>query len=130
LSDTRTSKKEAFLAALAEGDSIVGACKVAEIGRSTAYEWRELDQTFHLGWEQALEASTEKLEREGFRRAIDGSDTLLIFLLKARRPQIYRERYDGPGPKPRRKLSLDHLNEEELASLEQILRKLEASEAS
>jgi Family of unknown function (DUF5681) len=31
---------------------------------------------------------------EGNIRAMNGSDTLLIFLLKGARPHVYRERYD------------------------------------
>lgn len=36
------------------------------------------------------------------QRATGGSDTLLIFLLKARRPEKYRERHvvEGGGDKP------------------------------
>ena len=34
------------------------------------------------------------LEAEAYRRAMAGSDRLMAFLLKARRPQVYRERVD------------------------------------
>ena len=34
------------------------------------------------------------LEAEAFRRAMAGSDRLMEFLLRVRRPQVYRERVD------------------------------------
>jgi hypothetical protein len=37
-------------------------------------------------------AGTDALEDEALRRAKDKSDTLLIFLLKARRPEKYKDR--------------------------------------
>jgi hypothetical protein len=65
----------------------------------------------------AKEMAADRLEEEAWRRAVDGvdepvgfyrgkpsawvkrySDTLLIFLLKALRPEKYRERYEHSGP--------------------------------
>jgi hypothetical protein len=47
------------------------------------------------------QASTEGLERIAVRRASKGSDVLLIFLLKAGRPEVYRDHHrvehTGPG---------------------------------
>lgn len=53
--------------------------------------------------EAAIEAGTDRLEdiaRERASRPLDGSDTLLIFLLKSRRPGKYREttRHEISGP--------------------------------
>jgi hypothetical protein len=52
-------------------------------------------QPFRLGvrsgWDAARESGTDLLEDCARRRAIERSDTLLIFLLKARRPHVYRE---------------------------------------
>jgi hypothetical protein len=89
----RTPKKrELFLSALAEGCSITAACERAVIVRSTAYDWRKTDAAFAAAWDDALEAGTDTLEDEAVTRAKDGSDTLLIFLLKARRPDKYKDR--------------------------------------
>ena len=41
--------------------------------------------------EEANETSTQLLEDEARRRAMKSSDLLLIFMLKARRPDIYRD---------------------------------------
>ena len=109
----RTPKKEAdFLEALCTGASVQAACEAAKIGRRTVYDWRAADDDFALAWDQAIEAGTDLLEDEAKRRAFEGveepvfhggqqcgtvrkySDTLLIFLLKARRPEKFRERQD------------------------------------
>lgn len=73
--------------------TVRGACRAARIGRRTWYDWIESDPTFG---EQVLDAHEEvadELEAEAFKRALHGSDTLLIFLLKARRPAKYRDKY-------------------------------------
>lgn len=109
----RTPKKDwhpAFLAALADTGSVSRACKVAKVGRTAAYEHREADADFAAAWKDAERISVELMEDEARRRAVEGcrkpvfqggkrvgeileySDTLLIFLLKARRPDVYRER--------------------------------------
>ena len=83
---------------------------MAGFGRRSAYGWRDDDESFAADWEAAVETGTDLMEDEMRRRAIDGidepkfhdgqvcgyvrkySDTLLIFALKARRPDKYRER--------------------------------------
>lgn len=106
----RTPKsEEAFLSALANGASVTLAGKSAGIGRSALYMWREDDKEFAKRWDSALESGTDLLEDEAKRRAVEGvkrpvyqggecvgyvqeySDTLLIFLLKGRRPEKYRD---------------------------------------
>jgi hypothetical protein len=55
------------------------------------YRHREGDDAFAAAWAQVEDDVSDDLEEEAVRRAKDGSDTLLIFLLKARRPEKYRE---------------------------------------
>lgn len=113
----RTPKKRAaFLAELAQRGNVSDACAAADIGRTTVYDWRADDATFAADWDAALDQAADTMEREAFRRAVDGvdepvygslgqglgsgevgrirkySDTLLIFLLKAARPEKFRER--------------------------------------
>lgn len=90
----RTPQKvlDAFIEGLEQGATITDACKAAGIGRMTAYDHRQRDEAFALRWADAIERGTEELETEARRRAMTGSDTLMIFLLKARRPDVYRER--------------------------------------
>lgn len=108
----RTPKRDwrvAFLTHLADGGHVRASAKAAGVARSTVYDERERNPAFAAAWVDALEESTEQLEREAIRRAAEGveepvfylgkkvatvrkySDTLLIFLLKGRRPTVYRD---------------------------------------
>lgn len=98
-----------FLETLAETANVSEACRAVGISRSAAYVWREEDKEFRAAWELAAKIGTGVLEDEARRRAVDGveepmvsagklvttvrkySDTLLIFLLKARDPK-YKDR--------------------------------------
>lgn len=90
--DVKANAQRLFVEQLVKGQTITAASETAGICRRTAYNWRESDKEFAEAWDDAIETGTEKLETEATRRALEGSDTLLIFLLKARRPKIYRER--------------------------------------
>jgi hypothetical protein len=90
----RRNWQPAFLEALEKGHTVAGACKAANVGRTTAYEARQRDEDFAVAWRDLEEHAIEVLEAEAYRRAIDGSDRLMMFLLKARRPDVYRERMD------------------------------------
>ena len=85
--------KEAFLIAYRANGNVSEACRQAHIGRRTAYDWREADPAFRAAWEEAHEVAVDALEEEARRRALDQSDRLLEFLLKANRPEKYRETY-------------------------------------
>jgi hypothetical protein len=107
----KTAKKRAkLLAAFGDGLSVAVAAQRAGVGRSTAYDWRARDPEFAKAWDEAIETGTDVLEDEAVRRAVHGtdepvffqgqacgtvrrySDTLLIFMLKARRPDKFKER--------------------------------------
>jgi hypothetical protein len=101
-----------FCEALADHGVVRYAAEDAGIDHTTAYKWRKRNAEFAEAWDAALEMSTQKLERVAFERAAEGwdepvfyngiecgakrrfSDTLAIFLLKARRPEVYRERHE------------------------------------
>lgn len=143
----------AFLEAFAEFGIVTAACGVAGVSRSTAYERRKLDEAFAAAWSDVETATTERMEAEARRRAVEGwvereelevahdedgnpyevrtlivrkySDTLLMFMLKARKPDMYRERVEhtgaGGGPiQHRARLDLTKLSDEQLAALEAI----------
>jgi AcrR family transcriptional regulator len=104
-------RQTVFLKWLAKTGNVAASCRKAKINRSLAYEWRNGDEVFAAAWDEALEIATELLEEEARRRAQDGvlepvfylgkragavrrySDTLLIFLLKAHRPDKYRDNH-------------------------------------
>lgn len=69
------------------------ACHAAGVGRTTAYMLRVRDPEFALAWKEAEEDACDLLEAEARSRARKTSDTLLIFLLKAHRPEKFRERF-------------------------------------
>ena len=88
----RTAKAaNTILSTLSDGLSIAAACSAAGIGRTMFFEWRRDDPEFAEQCEAAIEQGTDKLEDIARQRAAEGSDTLLIFLLKGRRPDKYRE---------------------------------------
>lgn len=107
--NSTAQKTEAFLEALSETASVVKACEISGLSRRTAYNWRDADTDFAAQWDAALTLGTDALEDEAVRRAREGtdkpvfykgeicghirefSDTLLIFMLKARRPEKFRE---------------------------------------
>lgn len=88
---TTQLKKRLFLEAYAEMGNITHACKASAVPRRTFYHWTEHDEAFAAQVREAEIEAVESLEREARRRAIRGSDTLLIFLLKAARPDKYRD---------------------------------------
>lgn len=102
--------KPAFIQDLARRGNVSLAAAAVKIGRRTAYDTRDVDEAFRLAWDEAVDIATALMEEEGRRRAADGtlrpvfqggklvgkvreySDTLLIFFLKARKPDVYRDR--------------------------------------
>jgi hypothetical protein len=110
---TVAKRKAAFIEALAELGRVDLACKRSGLPRSTLYKQRKVDAKFAKAVDAAVDESVILLEDEAHRRAVKGtkkpvyylgqkigeiaeySDTLLIFLLKARRPDVYRERWTG-----------------------------------
>jgi hypothetical protein len=94
-----TNWKKTFIKALEQTGNVLAAAKVAGVSHALPYRYRHKDTKFAAAWAQAVERSADLLELEARRRAIrEGSDTLLIFLLKALRPSVYREnRPQNPG---------------------------------
>jgi hypothetical protein len=87
-------KKAAVLAAFKNCANVTKACELVDIARATFYGWLRDDPEFKAAYEASREEAIQVLEDEAVRRAtVGGSDTLLIFLLKALRPQKYRDSY-------------------------------------
>lgn len=103
-------RRAAFLVALADTGNVSAACRAAKVSRSRAYELKSFDKGFAEEWEEALETATDAMDADARRRAVEGvetphfhqgrvcgtvrkySDSLLMFLLRAHRPERYRER--------------------------------------
>jgi hypothetical protein len=117
-----------FLTSFAQNANVTAACRTAGIDRSSFYRWQEKDETFGFCYKQAEAEANDVIRAAIFKRAILGideplhylgklvtdeqkkpvtvkkySDTLLIFLAKARMPE-FRERQQvemsGPGGGP------------------------------
>jgi hypothetical protein len=82
--------EEKFLAALRDGKSIAAAARAASIGRRTAYDWRDREAAFAASWDESWEIGTDYLEDLALKGAEQGSERLLLALLKARRPDRYQ----------------------------------------
>lgn len=107
--DINPKVKAKFLQLLTEGATVQAACDQSGLARTTAYAHKRSDEAFAKNWEEAIDLSTDLLEGEAVRRAREGvtepmvsngkvvahvqkySDNLLMFLLKARLPKVYRE---------------------------------------
>lgn len=112
----RARKQRAFLEDYAQWGNLTSASRAAGVSRNAVYRWQETDEQFLAAFKQADAAATERLEREAWRRAVEGSpyertsywhgepvgtdrkieysDQLMMLLLRARRPDLYREKVD------------------------------------
>jgi hypothetical protein len=104
---------EPFLMGLMLGKTNADSARDAGIDVKYAHIRRRVDQSFCQAWNEAATIGTELLEQEAERRAYHGvdepvffrgiecghirkySDTLLMFLLKSRRPAVYRDNSDN-----------------------------------
>ena len=110
IAQAKISWWDAFLGELRVWPNISRACRIAGISRGTAYKHRDDFSEFAEAWDDALETGLDAWEEEAARRAFEGvdkpviyqgeitdtykefSDTLAITMLKAHRPEKYRER--------------------------------------
>jgi hypothetical protein len=104
--------EKAFLSTLRKIGNVTRACAAAKIERSTAYRHRAAYPDFAEEWNEALDEAADRLEAEAWRRAVEGvlepiyqkgekvgvvrkySDALMALLLKAHKPEKYRDRMD------------------------------------
>jgi transposase-like protein len=106
-------KEAAFLDVLARGGSVTKAARTVGLSRQAMYQRRDADAQLAARWDAAWQEGIETLEDEGIRRATEGvtkekgvyfrgdlvateveinySDTLLMFFLKGRKPDTYRD---------------------------------------
>jgi hypothetical protein len=144
-----TEEQHAFLAAYRELGTITAAARAANISRELHYLWlREPDYNIAFddakedaadflaakargraveGWEEPvvrrgkpvyqLDSRGRKTEKAVTVRRFDSS--LLTFLLKGAKPEVYRENFTGEVPKrPRPCVDMTRLTDEEVAQLE------------
>ena len=83
-----------FLDVIRSTGNVRLAADAAGIDRSTPYVRADRDPAFAAAWAEAQQAAIDILEAEARRRALMTSDALLMFLLKAHRPERYRDTVD------------------------------------
>jgi hypothetical protein len=108
-------RKQHFLEVLAKCGNVTAAAEAAGVARCVPYEHRKTDDAFAKAWEEAEEVAADRLEAEAGRRGVEGveepvislgkvveradgeplmirrySDTVLLALLRAHRPEKYR----------------------------------------
>lgn len=85
-------KMDRFLDRLRVSGNVFLSCKAAGVSRRTVYNWRNRWATFRDEWDDALEEACDILEMHAWKRATEGqSDKMIMFLLKAYRPQRFKE---------------------------------------
>lgn len=107
------AKIKKFLDSLRENGNVSKAAQAAKVSRQTPYNWAAEDEDFKAEWEEAEEEGVDRIEEEAYRRAVYGveeplhhqghltghtvqkySDTLLIFMLKSKRREVYGDKVD------------------------------------
>lgn len=89
--EKKRTLKKVFLEALQSTGLVTEASKICQIPKSLAFQWRMEDPEFQTRWDMTVKGQIlPHLEAEAIRRAMNGSDLLLMFMLKA----IDRERFD------------------------------------
>lgn len=104
-----------FLEYLSETGNIGEACRAAQLSRKQVYQARK-DPNFARLFQEAHDLGVQAIEDEAVLRATKGvnepvfwkgrrvatirkkSDLLLMFILKAKRPELYRDNYNAPPP--------------------------------
>lgn len=114
---TMVARRADFLQRLRGSLNVTESARRAGIGNSTVYRHRQTNARFRAEWDAALTAAVDDVESNALRRAIEGvekpvfyrgqqvgsirvhSDALAMFMLKAKRPEIYA-RLTGAAPVP------------------------------
>lgn len=103
-------ERDQFLDELRKTANVTVAASKVGWRRRMAYRYRDEDTEFAKAWDEAVEEGLDLIEEELRRRAVDGidkplafkgeltgdsikeySDTLLIFFLKGKRPQVWAD---------------------------------------
>jgi hypothetical protein len=113
---TQAERQTAFLAALEVEGTLSDAARVSGVSRVTHYNWLNSDPTYQDRFRASFEKAVDTAERELRRRGVAGydkpvfyqgeqtgtireySDACLIFYLKGRRGDVFRDRAEISGP--------------------------------
>jgi hypothetical protein len=120
--DSPVSVKESIIDKLAEGKFISDICMELSVPMTLVRQWLQKDELFATAYNDAVSIQTDLLEKEAIRRARDGyqepvvskgevvydadgeplmvtrySDSLMMGLLKGRRPDVYGDKREIKG---------------------------------
>jgi hypothetical protein len=136
--------QQAFFDTLAMYGSVAKACDVAGVRAVEMYRMKKRYKEFSDMWDEAAEAGAFAMEDEARRRAYTGvetpvyqgkelvghkkvySDLLMIFLLKGKFPDKYRDRWEGkvaPNGNDLAGVDLSVLSEKELKTVRGVMEK-------
>lgn len=87
--ERKAERKRVFAELIATGCSFNEAAEALGVNRVTAFRWRQEDPEFAQACRDALKVSINVLKAEAERRAIRGSDKLLMFLLERYAPDQF-----------------------------------------
>lgn len=130
-------KMNAFLKSLkATNCSVRQSCRISGLNRTAAEALKIRSPDFAKAWRDTYEEITDRLEEEGFRRAVEGvqqdvysngvvvgtktvySDALLALMLQGRRSDVYRNKVStevsGPNGAP---MELAALSDDQLDAI-------------
>lgn len=85
--------KKPFLNAFSKCGTILRAAEAVGIDPGTHREWLLNDLAYAAAFNTANGDVTENLESKAYRMALEGNPTMLIFLLRSRKPEMYMERF-------------------------------------
>ncbi len=83
--------QQRFLDSLRAVPNVTLACVSCGISRQQAYRVRAEDSVFAAEWQESLDKSIDELEARAFQIAMEGDTNLLQFILRAHRPETYRD---------------------------------------
>ncbi len=94
MSLTLAKRQAIALKAFVELGTETGACQLLGLSRSAWHKWTARYERFREAADEAFQTVGDLLEQEAIRRAYDGSDLLLIYLLNGYKPEKFRERQE------------------------------------
>ena len=101
-----------FLSSFSQCGNITQSSGDAGVTRQAVFYAYKRHPDFRALYEEAKEQSVERLEQVARKRATESSDNLLIFLLKAMRPDVYREVVRNENINVNMNAGLDRLDRE------------------
>ena len=124
---TREERIEEFLRLLATGCTVTDAANAVALIPTSLHRHRRRDPVFAKAWEDAQRISVKQLIAEAERRAMRGSDKMLIFMLTNYAPDKFRKASTLEVTNPDGSLSMS--TEQRAAAIKGLLEKAKAAKA-